>query len=279
MIAEYGWRSAFAFGAVASLIMIPVVLWHLPESLDFLVAKRPANALQRLNDLLQRMRHDKVAELPELPAAEREHAGRNPVGRLFFGPLARSTLLLWAAFFLLMFSFYFVLSWTPKLLVSAGLSPQQGITGGVLLNVGGIVGGAALGYLASRLHLKLVGAAYLTITAVCLLLFGQYATQLAWAFALAVLIGFFIFGSMAGLYSLAPILYPAAIRTTGVGWAIGIGRIGAILAPTIVGFMLDSGWKTADLYYVFAIPLVLAAVLVSGLKTNTLGSADQGSAD
>lgn len=266
LIAQYGWRSAFLFGAIASLAMIPIVLLRLPESLDFLLAKRPSNALQRLNYLLQRMHREPLARLPESPPVEDKHAQGNPVAQLFIGGLARSTLLIWSSFFLLMFAFYFVLSWTPKLLVQAGLSSQQGITGGVLLNLGGIIGGTLFGILSSRLRLRNLTASYLALTAVGLVLFAMYATDLGMAFAVALFIGFFIFGSMAGLYSVAPILYPTVIRTTGMGWSIGIGRIGAIIAPTIVGFLLDNGWRAAELYYAFTIPLILAMVTVLALR-------------
>ena len=266
LIAQYGWRSAFLFGAIASLVMIPIVLWRLPESLDFLLAKRPPNTLQRLNDLLLRMQQKPVARLPEAPPMEEKHAQGNPVAQLFIGGLARSTLLIWSSFFLLMFAFYFVLSWTPKLLVQAGLSSQQGITGGVLMNLGGIIGGTLFGLLSSKLPLRNLTATYLVLTAAGLVLFAMFATNLTMAFAVALFIGFFIFGSMAGLYSLAPILYPAIIRTTGMGWSIGIGRIGAIIAPIIVGFLLDSGWQAAELYYAFSVPLILAMLLVLALR-------------
>ena len=83
-------------------------------------------------------------------------------------------------------------------------------------------------------------------------------------FALA--IGVFLFGSMVGLYATTPLLYPAAIRTTGMGWAIGIGRIGAILAPVIAGLLVDGGWATAHLYYAFAVPLVVAMLSVRALR-------------
>ncbi len=266
LIGQYGWRSAFLFGAIASLAMIPLVIWRLPESLDFLIAKRPANALQRLNRLLLGMGHEQAAQLPEAPTMEQRYVQGNPLGQLFSGSLARSTLLIWSSFFLLMFTFYFVLSWTPKLLVAAGMSNQQGITGGVLLNVGGIIGGLLFAWLSSRLNLKKLAAAYLIIAAATLALFAMFATDLAMAFFIAILIGAFIFGSMAGLYSLAPILYPAGVRTTGMGWAIGIGRIGAMIAPTIVGFLIDGGWKTSDIYYAFAIPLVIATLTTIALR-------------
>jgi MFS family permease len=234
--------------------------------MDFLLAKRPADALQRLNSLLRRMQREAVAQLPEAPPVEEKHRQGNPVAHLFIGGLARSTLLIWSSFFLLMFAFYFVLSWTPKLLVQAGLSSQQGITGGVLMNLGGIIGGTLFGLMSSKISLRNLTGAYLVLTAVGLVLFGMFATNLGMAFAVALFIGFFIFGSMAGLYSLAPILYPAVIRTTGMGWSIGIGRIGAIIAPTFVGFLLDSGWQAAQLYYGFTIPLILAMITVQALR-------------
>jgi len=267
LIAHYGWSAAFYFGAVASLMMIPWVIWYMPESPDFLLAKRPAHALKSLNALLSGMGRENLTQLPEAIASEERHAQGNPVGRLFHGELARSTILIWSSYFLLMFAFYFVLSWTPKLLVTAGLSKQQGITGGVLLNVGGIIGGIVFGYLASRLQVRRLTGVYLVITAITLVLFGVAGSQLNTAFPIALLIGAFIFGSMAGLYALAPTLYPPAMRTTGMGWAIGIGRIGAILAPSIVGLMIDGGWQAHDLYFVFTLPLLAAALIVFALRS------------
>jgi benzoate transport len=264
LITAYGWRSAFLFGAIASFLMIPVVVRSLPESLDFLLARQPAGALERLNALLRRMDRPPIEELPARGADEQ--ATRNPLGRLFALGAARSTLLIWSAFFLVMFSFYFVTSWTPKLLVAAGLSTRQGITGGVLLNVGGIVGGTLFGYLAPRVPLKRLASAYLAATAVCVALFGFFAADLRAAFPIALAIGVFLFGSMVGLYAATPLLYPAAIRTTGMGWAIGIGRIGAILAPLVAGFLVDGEWATAWLYVAFAVPLVLAVLSIQVLE-------------
>jgi len=165
-----------------------------------------------------------------------------------------------------MFSFYFALSWTPKLLVSAGLSAQQGITGGVLLNVGGIVGGSLFGILAARLELGRLTASNLLITAAFIATFGYFTSTLTAAFIIAFGIGTFIFASMAGLYAFAPIIYPASVRTTGMGWSIGIGRLGAILAPLIAGVLLDSGWSPPSLYYAFAVPLLAAMITVLAIR-------------
>jgi MFS family permease len=262
LLEQYGWRSVFVFGAVATAAMIPVVLWRLPESVDFIVSRRPTKALERLNTLLQRMQRAPITALP--PAAAQTRS-TNTVSALFAPGVSGSTLLLWSAFFLLMFSFYFALSWTPKLLVAAGLSARQGVTGGVLLNIGGIVGGSVFGVLAARMNLGRLTATNLTVTAIALAAFGAFTSSLGPAFAIAFAIGAFIFASMAGLYAFAPIIYAASIRTTGMGWAIGIGRIGAILAPLTAGALLDGGWAAPHLYYAYAVPLLAAAVAVLAL--------------
>jgi len=270
LIARYDWRAAFVFGGLASAAMIPVVLRGLPESLDFLVTRRPAGALAKLNALLRRMGIAEVSQLPRREAQE-VHATERPLRGLFAGEALRSTLLIWSSFFLLMFGFYFVMSWTPRLLVTAGLSAQQGITGGVLLNLGGIFGGTCFALLAARAGLRRLAASFLFVCAGLTVAFGAFAAQFSTAFvaavALALAIGLFLIGSMAGLYSLAPALYPAPVRAFGVGWAIGIGRLGAVLAPAIAGVLVDAGWTNAQLYCVFALPVAAAALTVLILRT------------
>jgi MFS transporter, AAHS family, vanillate permease len=269
LLGAYGWRSVFVFGGLATGAMTLVVLWRLPESVDFLIAKRPPKALQKLNALLKQMRRPELTQLPAPPVHEAAVARSGSFAGLFAPGLLGSTVLIWISFFLLMFSFYFALSWTPKLLVSAGLSTQQGVTGGVLMNIGGIVGGSMFGILAARLELGWLTASSMLLTACAMAAFGYFTSDLTLAFITAFGIGTFIFGSMAGLYSFAPIVYSAAVRTTGMGWAIGIGRIGAILAPIIAGVLLDRGWSPPHLYYAFALPLLIAIVMVLALHRNT----------
>ncbi|WP_157269812.1 MFS transporter [Azohydromonas aeria] len=265
LLQHYGWRSVFVFGGLATALMIPVVLWRLPESVDFLVARRPARALEKLNRIMAFMERPPLQQLPVRDAGAA--AQGNAVAGLFRNGLARPTLMLWSAFFLLMFSVYFSLSWTPKLLVQAGLSAQQGVTGGVLINVGGIVGGSLFGALAVRVRLVHLTVAAFLIYALFTALFGAVSGALGLAFAVAFGMGIFLFASMAGLYAFAPATYPAAVRTTGLGWAIGIGRIGAIVAPLTAGVLLDGGWQPASLYYAYALPLVAGALAVLAIGT------------
>lgn len=261
MLEHWSWHAVFLLGAAASLACIPLVLAGLPESLDFLISRRPRNALSRLNALLAKMR---MAPLTALPV--REQAQHQGYAALFIGPLRRPTLLLATAFFLHMFAFYFVLSWTPKLLVEAGLSARQGITGGVLLNLGGIVGGSLLGWLAARLPLTRLAAASLLTAALAMAAFAAWHSTLAMAFPIALLIGSALFAAMAGLYATAPVIFQASVRTTGLGWAIGVGRIGAILSPVSVGLLVDAGWTPSWLYLAYALPLLLATAALLALR-------------
>jgi len=264
LLEHYGWRSVFIFGAAITAAMIPLVLWRLPESVDFLLTKRPPNALKKINALLRKMGHPELDQLPPAPAIPTEKRP-NAIAGLFANGLARQTVLIWAAYFLLMFSFYFAMSWTPKLLVAAGLSAQQGITGGVLLNVGGMFGGVLFGVLAPRMSLARLTGINMAVASVCMVAFGAVTGSLGAAFAVACGIGLFLFAAMGGLYAFAPAIYPAGVRTTGMGWAIGVGRLGAILAPLIAGVLLDGGWVPANLYYAFALPLLAAMVAVLAL--------------
>ena len=266
MLTHYGWRSVFIAGGVATAIMIPIVFWRLPESVDFLIAKRPKAALQKLNGLLSKMGRAPLSQLPV--SASQEKTG-NSVAGLFRNGLLSTTVLIWLGFFMLMFGFYFALSWTPKLLVSAGLSTTQGITGGVLLNLGGMVGGVLFGAFSVRVHLGRLTAFAMLLAGVNLALFGALSSSLLTAFAVAFAIGVFLFASMAGLYAVTQSSYPVQVRTTGIGYAIGVGRLGAILAPLCAGFFIDAGWTPNKLYYVFALPLFAAMVAMGALAAGS----------
>jgi len=264
LIVAYGWRSVYVFGAACTMVMIPLVLRHLPESLEYLIERKPRNALEKVNDLLARLGREPLAQLPR--PGQAAAATRGSVLDLVSSPLRTPTLLLWCAFFMVMLSFYFVLSWTPTLLTGAGLRAEQGISGGVLMNIGGIFGGVTLGYLTARFSAHRLTALHMLLCAVFMTLFGLLDGNLGMMLVLGFVIGYFIFGSIIGVYSIAPDIYHTAIRNTGVGWAIGIGRFGGILGPSAAGFLLSQGWTGAQCFFAFSIPLLIAMIAVAILK-------------
>jgi benzoate transport len=257
-IPRYGWRSAFVIGGTMSLLMLPVAWRKLPESLDFLLTRRPASALARINALLAAMHRPPVASLPEPGTAA--HGGHPSLRAQLALLMTPSTALVWTVFFCTMAGFYFIVSWTPRLLNQAGLSASQGLTGGVLLNLGGIAGCALYAAAAARAdaHRLLLGA--LVGSALLIGAFSLTLTRLDAALWTALFVGIISNAAMAGLYAVGPPLYPPAVRATGMGWAIGIGRFGSILAPTVSGALGDLGWLPAQLYVLFSVPFAIAAV-------------------
>ncbi|NKB38603.1 MAG: MFS transporter [Gammaproteobacteria bacterium] len=265
LIPVSGWQSVFIFGAGLSAIMIPLVFWKLPESIDYILVRRPDDALQRINSLLLKMNHEPLGSLADSDRTPQISAG---VLSLWQPQHRKATILIWLGFFLVMASLYFVLSWTPKLLVLAGQSENQGISGGMLLQLGGIAGQFVLGFTSVRFGLKKLAGYYMFLSALLMTLFALYSGDLQLATIIGFSVGFFLFGAITCFYILGPALYPPEIRTTGMGWAIGVGRIGAILSPATTGVLLDMGWQSSSLYYVFAVPMLIAMLAILLIKTS-----------
>ena len=263
IILDFGWRWAFVFGGVLSGMMIPVAMAALPESLDYLLTSRPPDVLDKVNRLLRRMGKSAVEELD---ARTQGRPRRAKLSSLFEHGRARNTLLIWVCFFCTLLVFYFFMSWTPKLLIDAGLSQQAGLSGGIVLNAGAIVGGIGLGLMASRIRLNWLQSVYALLGGVLLIAFGAWSGELYAALALAFLVGLFGTGCIIGAYAAVPQLYPAEVRTTGTGVAIGLGRWGGVASPTVAGLLLDANWTGPELYFLFSLPLFIAGIAALFLR-------------
>ncbi|MCX4911704.1 MFS transporter [Streptomyces sp. NBC_00878] len=257
-----GWRSVFLLGGVLTGVVLLLLAALLPESVQFLLTRQPRNALARVNTIATRIRQEPLTSLQGMADAARPTAS-NRVGDLFTAAHRRYTLLLWVAFFTLMFGFYFVNSWTPTLLVSAGLTEKQSVTVGIMLALGGTVGAILYGLLTSRWDSRRILIGFAVLSGVAMALFISATATLALAFAFGIAIGMLVNGCMAGLYTLAPSMYETQVRSTGVGWAIGIGRGGAILAPIAAGALLDAGWTAGTLYLAVGTLMLVCAACVA----------------
>ncbi|WP_288450402.1 MFS transporter [uncultured Acinetobacter sp.] len=262
-VEHLGWRSIFLAGGVTTLLMLLLSYWVLPDSLDYLLAKKPKQALEKINAVMQRMGLVRLDTLPIYDKNGTKEAG--DIAKLFQGKQGFLTLCLWFSFFLVMFGFYFVMSWTPKILISMGMSPDQGVSTGILISIGGIFGAAIIGLLASRVKIFYALSVFLGLTAACVWLFVAVSSQVSIALVVGLLLGTLINGCVAGLYSISPTIYDANIRSRGVGYAIGFGRIGAIISPTVAGMFLDKGLAPATLYAYYGIVFVLAIFLILSL--------------
>lgn len=265
--AEYGWRAVFLAGAVLTGLCFLVLLLWLPESIDYLLSKQPAGAMQRLNRIAAKMNLQGEWSLPPKTAKSERQL---PIGRLFSTPYRRPTLLIWVAFFAIMFSFYFVSSWTPALLKEAGMTTEQSVSVGMMIALGGTCGALLYGLLASRWPARSVLILFTIAASGTVIIFILSASILWLAMIFGILVGALMNGCISGLYTLNPSIYAADIRSTGVGWAIGIGRIGAILAPTAAGLLLDGGWDKQSLYIGVAFVLLCATAALSALRTKSV---------
>jgi len=264
-IPHFGWRSAFAIGGTLSVALLPVAWRLLPESLDFLVTRRPPSALRRVNELLSALLQPPVSVLPDRPTAA--DGIKKHTSAVFALLITRTTVLGWFVFFCTMAGFYFMVSWTPRLLTASGLSANQGLTGGVLLNFGGIAGCGLYAWAASRADARRLLLVTLLATGLSIAAFGLTMHNLTVALCTALLLGMLANAAMAGLYVVGPSLYPTAVRATGMGSAIGIGRLGAILSPVVSGALLDRGWSPAHLYALYSVPFAVAALALLAIRT------------
>jgi len=255
--AELGWRGIFWIGAALSGSVLLVAWRLLPESVEFLLTRRPPYALQRINALYKRQGQPEIEELPPESKAQHQQLGYRG---LLQPEVGLRVVILSFAFFFVMASFYFVAGWTPKLLVDAGLALREGLSGAVILHVGGIIGGLILGACAPRFGATRLTAGYMIMCIPLMLLFAT-TTDLLPMLLTAFVLGYFLVGAMMGLYALTPALFAAETRATATGVALGLGRFGAILAPLLTGFLLAADWMPADLYRLFAAPMFISAVM------------------
>jgi len=193
---------------------------------------------------------------------------------LFTREYLAPTLAIWFSFFMCMVALYFMLSWTPTVVVNAGLTNDQGRFAGVLLNAGGAILMVLLGWLSAYFPLKRVIQLFLALSAIMSMVFAAVPLPTSLLMTFAFLMGFEMAG-MVGLYSVAARLYPTEIRNTGVGWAIGVGRWGAVFGPLIGGWMIAAGLERWTYYLALAAgPAALAALVISFVRLDNNAPSD-----
>lgn len=266
LLAQSGWRTVFVVGAILTTALLVLVLFALPESIDYLLARRPRNALSAINATLAKMR---IATIDALPTVERS-AEENVRSAIFKGKNGVRSILLGVAFFSMMASFYFAASWTPRLLEQSGFSAQEGISGGTLFNLGGAAASLVFGFIVIFAKVKWVTVVAFAGAAVSFVAMSSTLGNLTLTLIVAVAVGAFTQASGSGLYSLAPDCYPAPVRTTAVGWASAVGRMGAIVSPLIAGVLMDLSWTPSGVFALFGIPLAIGAICIAALRLPTL---------
>lgn len=270
LIPAFGWSSVF-FIAGIPLLLLPLVLRSLPESIGFLLhAKRDAEAgimLSRLEPSFRTSPSDRYS----MPTGKTAHVS---LVALFKERRALSTLMFWVAFFMCLLMVYALASWLPKLMTQAGYGLGSSLSFLLVLNFGAIFGAVGGGYIADRLHLKTVLVVFFVIAAFSISLLG-YKSPTPVLYLLVAAAGATTIGSQILLYAFVAQFYPMAIRSTGIGWASGVGRTGAIVGPILGGTLLAMAMPLHYNFMVFAIPGAIAAVAIALVARSAAHAPDE----
>jgi AAHS family 4-hydroxybenzoate transporter-like MFS transporter len=233
------------------------LIWLLPESIRFLSAQ--GKDIAAIDRILSKIAPEASSSMLTLrPAEGEQQLSGLPIVHLFTDGRALGTLLLWVPFFMNLLMLYFIINWLPALLRQTHMPASAGIIAVSIFSVGGILGSLAQGRMMDRWGRF---AVLLTEFIVCLSLMSSlaYIDSFALMMATVFVLGFTVQGAQAGLNALSATFYPTSMRSTGVGWALGVGRVGSIVGPMLGGVMIGREWSLKQIFFAGAVPALLAA--------------------
>jgi AAHS family 4-hydroxybenzoate transporter-like MFS transporter len=263
LIPQFGWRSVFIVGGVAPLLLVPILALQLPESVRFLALTGHAN--ERVAHLLGLI-SPKAGFAPATQFVIHEPGLSGiPMLHLFRDGRTLVTLLLWVVFFMSLLDLYFLTNWLPTVLNDLGASVSEAAVIGSMLQVGGVVGTFALGSVIDRFSFRALALVYF-IAVFAVGAIGQLGHSVVFVTMAIFAAGFCMVGGQIAANALAATFYPTSIRATGVGWALGIGRVGSIIGPLVGGALLTMKWSTASVFMAAAGAALCAALAAFSLS-------------
>jgi AAHS family 4-hydroxybenzoate transporter-like MFS transporter len=279
LIPQFGWPSVFYAGGLLPVVLIPLVMWGLPESVRLLILwRRPAaqvgRALSKI-DTTTLTGSDITFALPE------ENQPGVTLKHLFASGRAFPTLMIWTMYFFSMSAVFLVNQWTPLVLNSAGVALQRAVLAGATIMVGAVLGSLAIGPLMDRFnsYKALANAYFLAALTVLAMMFITGATAFPLILAILFSVGFMMAaGGIQGASALAGMYYPTFIRSTGIGWGFGFGRLGAIAGTMLGGALIAAHWNFAEIFFMAAPPLIVCCVAVLAMYWRVSSAKLDGSA-
>jgi AAHS family 4-hydroxybenzoate transporter-like MFS transporter len=259
IIPRYGWQGVFIAGGILPLLLVPVLIAMLPESIRHLVLQ--GGKPSEVRALLAKIDREFVFAPDTAFVIREERAPGLAVGHLFRHGRALPTLLLWIVFFASLLDLFLLANWLPTVFHDAGISMSLSVIATALFQGGGVAGTLALGWMVDRFGVYRVLTAIYFLGAIFIALLGHlHAIGAIMLCTFAAGVG--IIGGQTGANVVAALVYPTYIRSTGVGWALGIGRIGSIVGPVVGGIMLAERWPLPTIFLAAAIPAVCGAVAI-----------------
>jgi MFS transporter, AAHS family, 4-hydroxybenzoate transporter len=263
IITRYGWPAVFVVGGLLPCATA-ALLTGLPESIHFLLLK--GGQEQQVANLLRRIAPGVTVASGAMFLLGEAPKNGFPVSRLFTEGRARTTILLWVVFFMSLLDLYFLNSWLPTVLHDAGVPVEQAIAITAFFQMGGAAAAIVLGRVVDRQRSYSVLAGVYLGAALCVFLIGFVSGTVVIETAAVFAAGFCVIGGQTCSNSLAAESYPTAVRSTGVGWALGIGRIGSIVGPMLGGLLLSFDWGMRRVFLAASIPAVIAALAAIALN-------------
>ncbi len=256
LIPSLGWPSVFYIGGGAPIVLSLVLLLVLPESIGFLALRQ--NSPDKVAAIAARLRPDLTFQTGARFTLSEERNAGVPARHLFTEGRAAITLLLWFTYIAGLMGQHFLTSWLPTVLVGSGVTLSHAVLAGSSVQIGAAVGGLILCWLIDRRGAAALAVAFAIVAPlIALVPFATQSTPLL--MPLAFLIGFGLTGGLTGLNGISGTLYPTYIRSTGVGWALGIGRIGSILGPVLGGILISFNPSNTVLFICAAMPVLFCA--------------------
>jgi AAHS family 4-hydroxybenzoate transporter-like MFS transporter len=262
LVPAFGWQSIFLLGGTLTLLLTPVLYFALPESVRFLVLRgAPSDAvaalLRRFDPTLQ------IARNTRFIAGEEASSGAS-VAALFREGRARRTVLLWIITFMSLFDLYLMANWLPTQMRALGFPIQTAILVGTVLQIGGLFG-TIFGWLGDRIGANIALALAYVVGAICVSCIGLVGHNQTLVMLAVLGSGFGILGGQTLTNSVSAISYPTEIRSTGVGWATGIGRVGSIVGPGMAGILLQLDIAAQNIFFLAVIPALIASLAAASM--------------
>jgi AAHS family 4-hydroxybenzoate transporter-like MFS transporter len=258
-VPQYGWQVLLIVGGVGPILVAVLAQFGLPESIKYLVLR--TCRFGEVKRLVQAMEPGiSLAKDARFIIPEPLIAAKISPAALFSDGLALITPLVWICLGAALVAIYFTASWLPAALQAAGLTTQEAALRAVYFGAGGAIGALCFTLLVQRFGVVAVALGFISSVPLvaCIGISGLSTTLISLLTACA---GFCIFGIINGMESIMGMLYPTAIRAKGIGWGLGVGRLGSVAGPMVGGYFVGMKFTNFQLFLAPAAVLLVGAVL------------------
>jgi MFS transporter, AAHS family, 4-hydroxybenzoate transporter len=261
----FGWQQAFLLAGNFSLAMFVLVYFFMTDSLEYILNKPNTNSLKKVNNLLSKYKVEPLTQMPETLIKPKAS-----LGVILQQEYYKTTLTIWVAAFFGFLTLYTLMSWVPTIAKDSGMPLQMATWVGITLNIGAAAGSTSIGFMGNKFGFRQTQITYMLIAFLVMMAYAFSTLTVGLIFVLVLFIGFFVQGGFNGIWPILARIYPANIRTTGVGFTMGIGRIGAIFGPLFFGYLSDYGLSIKYLFIIFSLPLLIMGTLIFSIKSKDL---------